>query len=219
MRLPSPRSWLFLSTVLILLSVPLMTRSAAQAPPGYGPEPRLAEPRQGWLPTIKWSVANEPWPKGATPKAAQGLAVQAFAQGLKHPRWLHVLPNGDVLVAESATEPASSWSPRSMFQNLGAAQVRCDCRERQPHFPAARRGRRRHRRAAFRVPRRAASAVRHGADRRSALRRQYRQRRTLSLPHGRHTHHRQGHQAARPARRPPLDPDVAGEPRTVRSSM
>ena len=45
------------------------------------------------------------WPAGVTPKAASGLAVNAFATGLDHPRWVYVLPNGDVLVAESASPP------------------------------------------------------------------------------------------------------------------
>ena len=80
----------------LLLTMPSMTHST-DLPPGYGPQPRLPEAQESWLPTIKWSVTNKPWPKGATPKAAHGLAVQAFAQGLKHPRWLHVLSKGDVL--------------------------------------------------------------------------------------------------------------------------
>jgi glucose/arabinose dehydrogenase len=42
------------------------------------------------------------WPDGVTPKAAQGTRVAAFATGLQHPRWVYVLPNGDVLVAETA---------------------------------------------------------------------------------------------------------------------
>jgi glucose/arabinose dehydrogenase len=100
----------------LLLTIPSMTPSP-DLPPGYGPQPRLPEAQESWLPTVKWSVANTPWPKGATPKAAHGLAVQAFAQGLKHPRWLQVLPNGDVLVAEAATEPTPSWSPRAIVQN------------------------------------------------------------------------------------------------------
>jgi glucose/arabinose dehydrogenase len=73
-------------------------------------------PKQGWLPTVKWSVAK-PWSKGQGPKAAAGLEVVAFAQGLKHPRWLQVLPNGDVLVAEAATEPSPSWPLRALIQN------------------------------------------------------------------------------------------------------
>ena len=43
----------------------------------------------------------EPWADGAKPLAAQGFVVNQFAAGLDHPRWLLVLPNGDVLVAES----------------------------------------------------------------------------------------------------------------------
>jgi glucose/arabinose dehydrogenase len=99
----------------LLLASPPMTWSD-QLPPGYGPQPRLPEAKESLLPTVKWSVTNRPWPKDATPKPAQGLAVQAFARDLKHPRWLHVLPNGDVLVAEAATEPGQSWTPRSLFQ-------------------------------------------------------------------------------------------------------
>ena len=120
MRTANPKVWLPLAIAttagLLLATIATMTHSADQ-PPGYGSQPRLAEPKESWLPTIKWSVANEPWPKGATPKPAPGLVVQAFAQGLKHPRWLHVLPNGDVLVAEAATEPTPSWSPRAIIQN------------------------------------------------------------------------------------------------------
>ena len=46
-----------------------------------------------------------PWPEGTAPTAAPGLAVNEYAGGLDHPRWLHVLPNGDVLVAESNAPP------------------------------------------------------------------------------------------------------------------
>jgi glucose/arabinose dehydrogenase len=40
-----------------------------------------------------------------TPQSAPGTQVVAFASGLDHPRWLYVLPNGDVLVAESNAPP------------------------------------------------------------------------------------------------------------------
>ena len=52
------------------------------------------------------------WTAGRTPVAAPGLEVNAFATGLEHPRWIHVLPNGDVLTAESLTLPGES---RSVF--------------------------------------------------------------------------------------------------------
>ena len=99
------------------MAMPPIVRPAAQAlPPDYGPQPDVPPPKQGWLPTVKWSVAK-PWSKGQGPKAAAGLQVVAFAQGLKHPRWLQVLPNGDVLVAEAATEPSPSWPLRALIQN------------------------------------------------------------------------------------------------------
>ncbi len=45
------------------------------------------------------------WSDGQIPTAAPGLKVNAFATGLQHPRWIEVLPNGDVLVAESNQVP------------------------------------------------------------------------------------------------------------------
>lgn len=67
---------------------------------GSGPKPVLPAPKPGLLPTVKIAPAKG-WPAGAIPQAAPGLAVSRFTEGLAHPRWLHVLPNGDVLVAES----------------------------------------------------------------------------------------------------------------------
>jgi glucose/arabinose dehydrogenase len=69
-----------------------------------GPNPAIPPPNKTWIPTV--SVAGAVgWPEGATPTAAGGLAVNAFAKGLEHPRWVYVLPNGDVLVAESNAPP------------------------------------------------------------------------------------------------------------------
>ncbi|WP_310468656.1 sorbosone dehydrogenase family protein [Sphingomonas sp.] len=65
-----------------------------------GPNPTLGEPRKSLIPTVKIADAQG-WPAGAAPTAAAGLAVNQFAGDLAHPRWLHVLPNGDVLVALS----------------------------------------------------------------------------------------------------------------------
>src|SRR5580700_8059398 len=66
---------------------------------GNAPEIPEAKP-QGSIPTLKMPTARG-WSDGQLPVAAQGLKVNAFATGLKHPRWINVLPNGDVLVAES----------------------------------------------------------------------------------------------------------------------
>jgi glucose/arabinose dehydrogenase len=69
---------------------------------GYGPNPTLPEPQQSKLPTMKIAPATQ-WRGDEKPQAATGLHVNAFAQGLAHPRTLLVLPNGDVLVAETDT--------------------------------------------------------------------------------------------------------------------
>ncbi len=66
-----------------------------------GPNPVLPEPNPTLIPTVKIAPAKG-WPTGVTPKAAPGTRVSAFATGLQHPRWVYVLPNGDVLVAEAS---------------------------------------------------------------------------------------------------------------------
>jgi glucose/arabinose dehydrogenase len=67
---------------------------------GIGPNPTLVAPKPQIIPTFQIAPAKG-WPAGVTPSAASGLAVNALATGLDHPRWLYVLPNGDVLVAET----------------------------------------------------------------------------------------------------------------------
>ena len=69
-----------------------------------GPAPELPRPTRTLFPTVHIAEAAG-WPDGGAPTAAQGLRVNAFATGLDHPRWLLALPNGDVLVAESAAPP------------------------------------------------------------------------------------------------------------------
>ena len=67
---------------------------------GTGPNPTLPPPHKTLTPTVNIAPAVG-WPSGTTPISAPGTRVTAFASGLDHPRWLLVLPNGDVLVAES----------------------------------------------------------------------------------------------------------------------
>lgn len=81
------------------------TAPAAAAPSGeYGPSPAIAEPQNSLIPTVHIAKA-EGWPDGGAPRAAPGTVVTAVAAGLDHPRWLYVLPNGDVLVAEAQAPP------------------------------------------------------------------------------------------------------------------
>lgn len=78
--------------------------STLQVSDGTGPSPKLPEPNKTLVPTVNIAEAVG-WPQGAKPTAAEGLQVGAFAEGLDHPRWLYVLPNGDVLVAETNAPP------------------------------------------------------------------------------------------------------------------
>jgi glucose/arabinose dehydrogenase len=71
---------------------------------GTGPDPTLPPPEKALIPVVH-VVTAKGWPEGATPVAAEGTAVAAFARDLDHPRWLYVLPNGDVLVAETNAPP------------------------------------------------------------------------------------------------------------------
>ncbi len=90
----------------LALVVALAACESARLPfeAGVGPSPKLPPPNPSLIPTVKVAPAVG-WPAGVTPKAAEGLQVNAFATGLSHPRWIHVLPNGDVLVAETAAPP------------------------------------------------------------------------------------------------------------------
>ena len=71
---------------------------------GVGPRPELPPPSTSLIPLVKIAPAKG-WPAGAKPVPARGLAVAPFARGLDHPRWLYLLPNGDILVAETNGPP------------------------------------------------------------------------------------------------------------------
>ncbi|WP_454763971.1 PQQ-dependent sugar dehydrogenase [Cupriavidus campinensis] len=71
---------------------------------GFGPTPQLPAPNKTLFPTVHIAPARG-WENGKTPVAAEGMSVVAFADKLDHPRWVYVLPNGDVLVAESNAPP------------------------------------------------------------------------------------------------------------------
>ena len=78
--------------------------------PAMGDAPTIpAAKPQGAIPTLKMPTARG-WSEGHKPTAASGLKVNAYVSGLKHPRWIHVLPNGDVLVAEALSVPGGMRS-------------------------------------------------------------------------------------------------------------
>jgi glucose/arabinose dehydrogenase len=80
-----------------------------QVSDGIGPKPQLPAPNKTLLPTINIAKAVG-WPDGAKPQAAAGTSVAIFADKLDHPRWIYVLPNGDVLVAETNSPPKPETS-------------------------------------------------------------------------------------------------------------
>lgn len=98
---------------------------------GYGPSPILPDPKKSLVPVVDIAPAVG-WAVGETPVSAPGLRVNAYARGLDHPRWLYVLPNGDVLVAESAapgTDEATGirgWFMKRVMKRAGAAVASAD---------------------------------------------------------------------------------------------
>jgi glucose/arabinose dehydrogenase len=79
---------------------PTNTGPEASPSTSVGPNPSLPEPEKQLIPIVQVAEAKG-WPSGGQPKAAAETKVNAFATGLAHPRWVYVLPNGDVLVAET----------------------------------------------------------------------------------------------------------------------
>jgi glucose/arabinose dehydrogenase len=100
--------------------------SSLQVSDGTGPSPKLPEPNKTLIPTVNIAPAIG-WPEGGKPTAAAGTQVAAFAEGLDHPRWLYVLPNGDVLVAETNAPPkpddskgVRGWVMKKVMGKAGA---------------------------------------------------------------------------------------------------
>ncbi|HEX6144850.1 MAG TPA: sorbosone dehydrogenase family protein [Geminicoccaceae bacterium] len=99
---------------------------------GIGPDPVLPPPAETLIPTVDIAPATG-WPEGAAPEPAEGLRVAAFAADLEHPRWLYVLPNGDVLVAETGAPPQpedkkglKGWVMGLLMEKAGAAVPSAD---------------------------------------------------------------------------------------------
>ena len=92
----------------------------------FGAKPTLPQPNPTLIPTVNIAPAQG-WPDGAKPVSAPGTTVSALAKNLDHPRWLYVLPNGDVLVAESNAPPKpedakgiKGWAMKQVMKRAGA---------------------------------------------------------------------------------------------------
>jgi glucose/arabinose dehydrogenase len=115
--------------LVLVLSLGLAACATHGIPPGpgeFGATPVLPAPRHRLIPTVRIAPAK-PWQDGAQPVAAAGFTVQEFARGLDHPRWLLVLPNGDVLVAETDAPPRPDdarglrgWLTKTIMRRAGS---------------------------------------------------------------------------------------------------
>src|SRR3954453_22486000 len=124
------RNHLLLAISAGALALPLAacneSSSTAVAEQTFGPSPALPAPQSSLIPTINVAPATG-WPSGGKPAAANGMAVNAFATGLDHPRMVYVLPNGDVLVAETNAPPKPDdgkgirgWVQKLFMKRAGA---------------------------------------------------------------------------------------------------
>jgi glucose/arabinose dehydrogenase len=111
----------FVLVLALIISFSIFGGPAALPPiSGYGSNPELPTPDKRLIPVINVASATG-WINGEKPVAAEGMEVTAFASGLDHPRWLYVLPNGDVLVAETnapANRPEDSKGIKGWFFKL-----------------------------------------------------------------------------------------------------
>jgi glucose/arabinose dehydrogenase len=120
---------LFASAALAALALSACSMPPGSADPlaGFGPNPPLPPPKHALIPAVGVPEVVG-WAAGAGPKAPAGFAVTRFAEGLDHPRWVYVLPNGDVLVAEAAGEPSTAdkmnGGVRGFFQKLLMKKVK-----------------------------------------------------------------------------------------------
>jgi glucose/arabinose dehydrogenase len=122
------RNNLLLAICIGALVLPLAAcngQDTVSAKQTFGPSPTLPPPQHSWLPTVHIATATG-WPAGGKPTAARGMAVNAFATGLDHPRTVYVLPNGDVLVAETNAPPKpddtrgiKGWITKMIMQRAG----------------------------------------------------------------------------------------------------
>lgn len=116
-----------LAAIIALPEASLELLGQSGPPPGFGPGDKIELPNP--TPSIDKKSDVAAWPAGRTPTAPAGFRVNAFAENLKNPRWLYVLPNGDVLVAESVQairNPSESFSRITLLRDSnkdGVAEI------------------------------------------------------------------------------------------------
>jgi glucose/arabinose dehydrogenase len=116
----------FLTGVVCVVLASCGERATLPISAGFGAAPKLPEQRITLIPTVKIAPAVG-WSASGVPSGARGQTVTAIARGLDHPRWLYVLPNGDVLVAETNAPPKpddsrgiKGWVTKLVMKRAGA---------------------------------------------------------------------------------------------------
>ena len=108
------------ATALVGGTIAYVRRRGLPAHQAFGSDPDIPDARKQGIMTLKMPVA-EGWKDGRLPTCAPGLQVNAFATGLDHPRWIEVLPNGDVLIAESKEQ---AEPPKTLMDHAAQATMR-----------------------------------------------------------------------------------------------
>lgn len=114
-----------LSTITVLAAALSLAACGNPHPPpktNFGPHPVLPAPAPQTFPTISINSVQS-WGPNEAPTAPAGFTVTRYAANLQHPRWLYVLPNGDVLVAEAAPPPTPLNSPENIVEHWLDAKV------------------------------------------------------------------------------------------------
>lgn len=130
--MPYPNPCVLALAAVVLLISGCGNEARLDIAAGTGPDPVLPAPESSLIPTVNIAPARR-WAEHEKPTAAPGLQVNAFARGLAHPRWVYVLPNGDVLVAESngPERPADAsgirgWVMKKVMARAGAGMPSAD---------------------------------------------------------------------------------------------
>lgn len=108
------------ATSIVGGTVAAVRRRHAPREQAMGAQPKIPEAQKQGIMTLKMPAA-EGWKNGRLPTCADGLKVNVFAADLDHPRWIEVLPNGDVLIAESKEEPGP---PKTLMDHAAQATMR-----------------------------------------------------------------------------------------------
>ncbi|WP_052417653.1 PQQ-dependent sugar dehydrogenase [Cellvibrio mixtus] len=116
-KIPAKKIVVGIALSLGAISVFAQSSGSSSSFAGYGINPVLTAPEKKLLPVVNVAPAKG-WPEKTLPTPTHGTKVGIFAKDLQHPRWLYLLPNGDVLVAETNAPPRENKGFRAWVTSL-----------------------------------------------------------------------------------------------------